>query len=71
MADGKRPHKGGKRPETNTPYEIPDDIYEEYCTPNEAKHGKENKISARCAFSRLNADGQENGGNIVMSLPSA
>ena len=43
MVDGKRPQKGGKRPETNTAFETPDEIYEEYCTPDEAKHGKENK----------------------------
>ncbi len=43
MADGKRPQKGGKRPETNTAFEIPEEIYEEYCTPDEATHGKENK----------------------------
>ena len=41
MADGKRPHEGGKKPETNTSFEIPEDIYDEYCTPDEAKHGKE------------------------------
>jgi hypothetical protein len=29
MADGKRPQKGGKRPETNTAFEIPEDIYDE------------------------------------------
>ena len=27
MADGKRPQKGGKRPEVNTTFENPDDIY--------------------------------------------
>ena len=27
MVDGKRPQKGGKRPEVNTAFEIPDDIY--------------------------------------------
>ena len=35
MADGKRPQKGGKRPEVNTAFEIPDDIYAGYCTPTE------------------------------------
>ena len=43
MAEGKIPQKGGKRPETNIAFEIPEDIYDEYCTPDEAKHGKENK----------------------------
>ena len=35
MVDGKRPQKGGKRPEVNTAFEIPDDIYARYCTPTE------------------------------------
>ena len=33
MADGKKPQKGGKKPEVNTAFEIPDDIYAGYCTP--------------------------------------
>ena len=43
MADGKKPQKGGKRPEVMTAFEIPEDIYADYCTPDEAKFGKENK----------------------------
>ena len=43
MADGKRPQKGGKKLEVNTAFEIPDDIYKDYCTPDEATHGKEDK----------------------------
>ena len=35
MGDGKKPQKGGKRPEVNTAFEIPDDIYAGYCTPTE------------------------------------
>ena len=35
MADGKKPRKGGKRPEVNTAFEIPDEIYAGYCTPIE------------------------------------
>ena len=35
MADGKKPQKGGKRPEVNTAFEIPEDIYAGYCTPPE------------------------------------
>ena len=42
MADNK-PQKGGKRPEVNTAFEIPEDIYAGYCTPDEAKFGKEDK----------------------------
>ena len=43
MADGKKPQKGGKKLEVNTAFEIPDDIYAGYCTPDEATHGKETK----------------------------
>ena len=35
MADGKKPQKGGKRPEINTAFEISEDIYAGYCTPPE------------------------------------
>ena len=35
MANEKRPQKGGKRPEVNTAFEIPEDIYAGYCTPPE------------------------------------
>ena len=35
MANGKKPQKGGKRPEVNTAFEIPEDIYAGYCTPPE------------------------------------
>ena len=35
MADGKKPQKGGKRPEIKTAFEIPEDIYAGYCTPPE------------------------------------
>ena len=35
MAEGKKPQKGGKRPEINTAFEIPEDIYAGYCTPPE------------------------------------
>ena len=40
MGDGKKPQKGGKRPEVNTAFEIPKDIYADYCTPDEATHGR-------------------------------
>ena len=42
MAEGKKPQKGGKKPEVMTTFEIPDNIYADYCTPDEAKIGKEN-----------------------------
>ncbi len=50
MADGKKPQKGGKRPEVNTAFKIPDDIYKDYCTPDEANLARRTKISARCAY---------------------
>ena len=65
MADGKKPRKGGKRPEVNTSFVIPDDIYAGYCTSL-----RRTKISARCAFKRLRGDGHGNGGTTDMSLPS-
>ena len=43
MADDTKPQKGGKRPEVNTAFEIPEDIYAGYCTLDEAKFGKEDK----------------------------
>ena len=43
MADDKRPQKGGKKLEVNNAFEIPEDIYAGYCTPDEAKFGKEDK----------------------------
>ena len=43
MAEGKRPQKGGKKLEVMTAFEIPDEIYKDYCTPDEAKFGRENK----------------------------
>ena len=42
MADGKRPQKGGKKPEVITTFEIPEDISADYCTPNDAKLGMDN-----------------------------
>ena len=50
MADGKKPQKGGKKLEVNTAFEIPEDIYAGYYTPDEAKFGKEDKNRARCAY---------------------
>ena len=52
MADGKKLQKGGKRPEVNTAFEIPEDIYKDYCTPDEATHGKEDKKSAQGAHTK-------------------
>ena len=43
MTDGKRPQKGGKKLESNTAFEILEDIYAEYCTPNEEIYGKDTK----------------------------
>lgn len=35
-----RKQKGGNKPEQNTTFEIPEDIYADYCTPDEEIHGK-------------------------------
>ena len=53
MVDGKRPQKGGKRPETNTAFEILEDIYDEYCTPDEDTHGKETKTQRKVRIRRI------------------
>jgi hypothetical protein len=53
MADGKKPQKGGKRPEKNTTFEIPEDIYDEYCTPDEDTHGKGNKNQHKVRIQRI------------------
>ena len=53
MADGKRPQKEGKRPETNTAFEIPEDIYDEYYTPDEETYGKENKNQRKVRIQRI------------------
>ena len=47
MAEGKRPQKGGKKPEVMTAFEIPEDIYTDYCTPDEAKYRKETKTQRK------------------------
>src|SRR4051812_16936562 len=53
MAEGKRPQKGGKRPEVMTAFEIPEDIYAGYCTPDEAKFGKEDKNQRKVRIQRI------------------
>ena len=52
MAD-KKPQKGGKRLEVNTAFEIPEDIYVGYCTPDEAKFGKEDKNQRKVRIQRI------------------
>ena len=53
MSEGKKPQKGGKRPEVNTTFEIPEDIYAGYCTPDEAKFGKEDKNQRKVRIQRI------------------
>ena len=53
MADGKKPQKGGKKLEVNTAFEIPEDIYDEYRTPDEAKHGMETKNEHKVPIQRI------------------
>src|SRR4051812_21169858 len=66
MAEGKRPQKGGKRPEVMTAFEIPDDIYAGYCTPMKPNLARKTKISARYEFRGLRGDGHVNGGSTDM-----
>ena len=49
----KRPQKVGKRPELMTAFEIPEDIYADYCTPDEAKFKKENKNQRKVCIHRI------------------
>ena len=70
MADGKKPQKGGKKPEVMTAFEIPDDIYKDYRTPNEAKFGKENRNQRKVRIPRIEWRWQGNGGNTDMLLQS-
>ena len=53
MADGQRPQKGGKKLEVMTAFEIPEDIYDEYCTPDEAKHRKETKNHCKVRIQKI------------------
>ena len=53
MAVEKKPQKGGKKLEVNTAFEIPDDIYKDYCTPDEATHGKEDKNQCKVCIQRI------------------
>ena len=53
MVDGKKPQKGGKKMEVKTTFEILDDIYEEYCTHDEAKHGKETKEQCKTRLQNI------------------
>jgi hypothetical protein len=53
MSDNKKPRKGGKRPEEHTTLEIPDDIYLDYCTPDEEKYGKETKNKRKIRMQKI------------------
>ena len=53
MVDGKKPQKGGKKLEVNSAFEIPEDIYKDYCTPDETTHGKENKNQHKVRIQRI------------------
>ena len=70
MADGKKPRKGGKRPEVNTAFEIPEDIYEDYCTHDEAKHGQEDKNHCKVRIQRIERRWAREWGSTDMLLPS-
>src|SRR3954467_5291623 len=40
-------------PEINTAFKIPDDIYKDYCTPDEAKFGKDDKNQCKVRIQRI------------------
>ena len=50
MADGKKPRKGGKKPEVMTAFEIPEDITQAIAHLMRPSLVRRTKISARCAF---------------------
>ena len=52
-----RKQKGGKKLEQNTAADIPEDIYLDYCTPNEHETMAKRKYGCK----KLNADGRRNG----------
>ena len=53
MANGKRRQKGGKRKEEQTAFEIPNEIYAGYCTPDEDSHGKETKEQRKTRMQKI------------------
>ena len=53
MADGKRLQKGGNKPKVMTAFEITEEIYADYCTPDEAKFGKENKNQRKVRIQKI------------------
>jgi hypothetical protein len=53
MADGRKPQKGGKRKEEHTAFEILDDLYAGYCTPDEETHGKETKEQHKMRMQKI------------------
>ena len=61
MADGKKPQKGGKKLEFNIVFEILMTSMQDT-----ALLLMKRRMSAKCAFSGLKEDGQENGGIIDM-----
>ena len=70
MVDDKKPQKGGKKLEVNTAFEIPDDIYKDYCTPDEATHEKETKNERKVRIQRIERRWAREWRDTDMSLPS-
>ena len=66
MADGKKPQKGGKRPEINTAFGIPDTYTKITALLMRPSLEKRTRISARCAYKGSRGDGQESGGSTDM-----
>jgi hypothetical protein len=70
MADGKKPQKGGKRKEEHTAFEIPENLYSGYYTPDEAIHGKETDKQPKLVCKRSRGNGPMNGGATDTSIPN-
>ena len=48
-----RKQKGGKKLELNTSFEIPEEIYVDYCTPDEEIHGKETMAKRKIRLQKI------------------
>ncbi|KAI4991910.1 hypothetical protein ZWY2020_040296 [Hordeum vulgare] len=48
-----RKQKGGKKLEQNTTFEIPEEIYADYCTPDEEIHGKETMAKCKIRLQKI------------------
>ena len=68
MVDGKRPQKGGKRKGEQTAFEILDNLYAGYCTPDENIHGPETKKQRKTCTQKIKRYCTYDGEHTNMSL---